>query len=88
MSLSYRVRGYDDRTQTNQYIIISSTNNRDTVEMLINSVTVKYEMKIILEYSAINNKANLTPPYSTLKPDTSSDSLTILTITRYYPMYY
>ena len=28
----------------------------------------------IFKYSAINKKANLVPPYSTLNPDTSSDS--------------
>jgi hypothetical protein len=31
-------------------------------------------MKIILAYSAINNTANPTDPYSKLNPDTNSDS--------------
>ncbi len=31
-------------------------------------------MKRILLYSAMNKKANPAPPYSTLKPETSSDS--------------
>jgi len=39
-----------------------------------NKIEVKYLIKIILPYSAINNKANPPPPYSTLNPETSSDS--------------
>jgi hypothetical protein len=31
-------------------------------------------IKIILAYSAINSRANPPPPYSTLNPETSSDS--------------
>lgn len=34
----------------------------------------KKDIKIILAYSAIKIKANPTAPYSTLNPDTSSDS--------------
>lgn len=40
----------------------------------INKQVNKQHIKIILEYSPINNKANLPAPYSTLNPDTNSDS--------------
>jgi len=39
-----------------------------------NKIEVKYLIKIIFPYSAINNKANPPAPYSTLNPDTNSDS--------------
>lgn len=35
---------------------------------------IKYLIKIILAYSAKNNKANPPLPYSTLNPETNSDS--------------
>lgn len=38
------------------------------------SLTTNTLINKILLYSAINNTANPTPPYSTLKPETSSDS--------------
>jgi hypothetical protein len=37
-------------------------------------VIVITDIKIILAYSAINNKANLIDPYSKLNPETNSDS--------------
>ena len=35
---------------------------------------IRYLIKKILQYSAKNIKANPPPPYSTLKPETNSDS--------------
>lgn len=40
----------------------------------INRVAVRVFIMIILAYSAIKKRANGPPAYSTLKPDTSSDS--------------
>lgn len=40
----------------------------------INKAVVIMDNKRILPYSAINRKVNAPPPYSMLKPDTSSDS--------------
>jgi len=39
-----------------------------------NKLTTKTLINKMLPYSAINNTANPTPPYSILKPETSSDS--------------
>ena len=39
-----------------------------------NTNAVKVENAIMLEYSAINNRANKPPAYSILNPDTNSDS--------------
>jgi hypothetical protein len=39
-----------------------------------NNKTNKRDIKIILEYSAKKNKAKAIPEYSTLKPETNSDS--------------
>ncbi len=39
-----------------------------------NTVTATHEMMIIDVYSPRKKKANFTPEYSVLKPDTSSDS--------------
>lgn len=40
----------------------------------INKITVRVFIIIILAYSAIKKRANGPPAYSTLKPETSSDS--------------
>lgn len=40
----------------------------------INSKVVRNLRNIIIPYSLIKTKANKPPPYSTLNPDTSSDS--------------
>jgi len=39
-----------------------------------NKIINKADIKIILEYSAKKNNVNVTLEYSTLKPDTNSDS--------------
>jgi len=39
-----------------------------------NKITVKIEIKIIFAYSEIKNNAKVIPEYSTLNPDTNSDS--------------
>jgi len=46
----------------------------DLLEALKNSDTKTILKNIILPYSAIKISANPNPPYSTLNPDTSSDS--------------
>lgn len=50
-------------------------NNRKLKEQPpINKITIKYLIKIILPYSAKNNKAKPPLPYSILNPETNSDS--------------
>lgn len=44
------------------------------INPLKNTKEIIKENHKILAYSAKNKRANLKPPYSTLKPDTSSDS--------------
>jgi len=39
-----------------------------------NTKTNKTDIQIILVYSAMKIRANFNPPYSTLKPETNSDS--------------
>lgn len=80
ISRSYRIRGRAARTQINSVAIravmrsvikgemirgIGVKRNRDAVK----SLTTR-----ILQYSAIKISANFPPPYSTLNPETSSDS--------------
>ena len=68
--MSYRNRGKEDRK--NKKIIIK--NKKIKKLNLIKKILRKIEKKIIFAYSAIKIKANLNPPYSTLNPETNSDS--------------
>lgn len=83
ISWSYRNRGYDARIQRNTEVRISvfniklSVKNSGVVGLRKaprNSVVVKAFIIIMLVYSAMKNKAKGPAAYSTLKPETSSDS--------------
>jgi hypothetical protein len=69
---SYRYRGKQHRIQTNKKhnIIIFAKNELFPKKIQI----VKKFKKIIIPYSQIKIKEKTPPPYSTLKPETSSDS--------------
>jgi len=76
--LSYRMRGRVARIHTNRVanIIVLITIwvlNSKLIEP-VNMVTVNRLINKMLVYSAIKIKANIPALYSTLNPDTSSDS--------------
>jgi len=77
---SYRIRGSAARTQINRaaktvvIIKIAIGVRMSGIGVIINSVAERSLITKILQYSAIKIRANLPPPYSILKPDTSSDS--------------
>jgi hypothetical protein len=78
IKLSYRIRGKVARTQTNKvaksivFKIICISINRGIDP--INRVTVRRLINRIFIYSAIKIKANIPALYSTLNPETNSDS--------------
>lgn len=83
ISWSYRNRGYDARTQRNSresiaaFIIILmevSSGKAGMCDAPINRIADSVFMRRILAYSARKNRAKGPPAYSTLKPETSSDS--------------
>lgn len=83
MSWSYRNRGYAARTQRNtrasmvSLIIIfaeAASGNDGSYDVPRNKDAVSAFMNRMLAYSAKKNRANGPPAYSTLKPETSSDS--------------
>lgn len=75
INISYRNRGYDPRTQINEYeIVINIIIEIKTLEDLKNKKIEIILRIIILVYSAKKIIANHPPIYSTLNPDTSSDS--------------
>lgn len=77
---SYRNRGSDPRNKINKPIIILPPNIINKIFIRKNLFDKKNKVidntliKIIPVYSAINNNANPPPPYSTLNPETNSDS--------------
>lgn len=83
MSWSYRNRGYDARTHKNKVDRRAALVIRFTVVAPgiwgrwvapRNSVADSVFINRMLAYSARKNRANGPPAYSTLKPETSSDS--------------
>jgi hypothetical protein len=78
IKLSYRIRGRVARIHTNKVAIIVVFTIRNAsvkiMECPENRTDVNRLIIKILAYSAIKIKANIAPPYSTLNPDTSSDS--------------
>lgn len=83
ISWSYRNRGYEARTHRNRtdssaafiirFIVVSS-GNIGLCSAPRNSTADRVFINKMFEYSARKNRANGPPAYSTLKPDTSSDS--------------
>lgn len=75
INISYRNRGYVPRTQISEIVIIIII-NIDVIDLIgLKNIMVEIILKInILRYSDRKIKANHPPMYSTLKPDTSSDS--------------
>lgn len=77
---SYRIRGSAARTQINRaarivVIIKRKMGQRiNGIGVRRNSAEDKSLITKMLQYSAIKIKANFPPPYSTLNPETSSDS--------------
>lgn len=80
ISRSYRIRGRVPRIQINVKATINDkrvwkiSENAPIRDKGINRVVVKMLIIIILAYSAIKIRAKLPLLYSTLKPETSSDS--------------
>ena len=83
MSWSYRNRGYEARTHRNRTdrraalvikLIDVSSGKKCSREAPRNRVAESVFIRRILAYSARKNNANGPPAYSTLKPETSSDS--------------
>lgn len=76
ISLSYRYRGRVTRTHTqrNTNSVVLIYRLIELVEELKNIQLIIKLRKRILPYSAMKIKAKPTAPYSTLNPDTSSDS--------------
>lgn len=80
ISWSYRNRGYDARTHKNSIdrvaaLVIKTIEDIGIkIDELINKITVRVFIIKILAYSARKNKAKGPPAYSTLKPETNSDS--------------
>lgn len=75
IKISYRNRGYEPRIH-NKVIVINIKINNDIVlfkELKNNIIDIILKI-IILKYSARKIKANQPPIYSTLNPDTNSDS--------------
>lgn len=74
--MSYRNRGYDPRTQIKEIEIKMSIIIDNKLFKDLKNIIVEIILRInILIYSAKKIKANHPPIYSTLKPDTNSDSL-------------
>lgn len=82
ISWSYRNRGYDARVHRNRTVKIVVFSIRFIVNMwdgilipgLRKRMVVSVFIIIMFAYSAKKNRANGPAAYSTLKPDTSSDS--------------
>lgn len=83
MSWSYRKRGYDARTQRNTIesraalvikLIVVNSGSVGRWEAPKNRVAERVFMRRMLAYSARKNRAKGPAAYSTLKPETSSDS--------------
>lgn len=83
ISWSYRKRGYDARTHRKRMVspivftmklMVYSSGIRGLCVAPRNRIVVRAFIIIILAYSARKNRAKGPPAYSTLKPDTSSDS--------------
>jgi hypothetical protein len=78
IKLSYRIRGRVARTQMNtvamSIVLIMSHKFLIIKDVPVKKITVKSLIIRILAYSAIKIKAKLLLPYSTLNPDTNSDS--------------
>lgn len=83
ISWSYRNRGYDARIQRNKIdsiavlvaiLIVISSGASGVNDAPKNSTVERVFISKIFEYSAKKNKANGPAAYSTLKPETSSDS--------------
>lgn len=71
-SKSKRYRGYLARRDTTNHIKYKFTNWK----FVSNNVTeIKQALKIIIKFSPRKINENSNPPYSTLNPDTNSDSL-------------
>lgn len=73
--MSYRNRGYDPRTHN--IVMVNRINKENEIRLLIEFMNKIIEIRhriIMLEYSAKKINANHPPIYSTLKPDTNSDS--------------
>lgn len=86
ISWSYRKRGYDARTHRNSTVsmrvlitkfMLYSSGNIGLLYAPKNKIVVRVFIIIILAYSARKNRAKGPPAYSTLNPDTSSDSPSI-----------
>lgn len=75
IKISYLNRGYDPRTHNNKIVIIIKI-SIDIILLidLKNKIVVINLRIIILKYSAKKIRANHPPIYSTLNPDTNSDS--------------
>lgn len=83
MSWSYRNRGYDARTHRNRAVsrrvlivklVVYSSGNNGLLYAPRNIITVRAFIMMMLAYSARKKRAKGPPAYSTLNPDTSSDS--------------
>jgi len=78
IKLSYRIRGRVARTHTNNVaiIIVLIINEKFIIiiECPVMNTAVNRLIIKIFAYSAMKIRANLLLPYSTLKPDTNSDS--------------
>lgn len=78
IKLSYRIRGRVARTQMNAVatIIVLATIVREVKigNTPVKIIVVSKLINKILAYSAMKIRANIPPLYSTLNPDTSSDS--------------
>ena len=83
ISWSYRNRGYDARIHKNSDVSSSvlimklAVNSSGSSELWAeprNTTVVKAFIMMMFMYSAMKNSANGPAAYSTLKPDTSSDS--------------
>lgn len=77
ISMSYRIRGNEPRTNTNNAAIVVVFMIRDRFELsgvCSRIVDVTILMNKMFMYSAIKINANVLLLYSVLNPDTSSDS--------------
>lgn len=80
ISRSYRMRGNAARTQINKVAKMVVINKIEIglrirgIGSNMNNAAERRLITRILQYSAIKIRANFPPPYSTLKPDTNSDS--------------
>lgn len=78
IKLSYRIRGRVARIHTNRVamIIVLMTNWKSNKNLIDpeNSTTVRSLINRMFAYSAIKINANIPALYSTLNPDTNSDS--------------